>query len=114
MSGASGVKAMIDNKMIARAVDLLLRAAPGARVILFGSYARGQAGPESDLDLLVVEPEVGSRRAEMVRLRDALRPLRIPADVLVTSDADFREWRDAPGTVFYEAAREGRVFDGSS
>ena len=102
---------MIDDATITKAVDLLRQAAPGARVILFGSHARGQAGPVSDLDFLVVEPAVEARREEMVRLRDVLRPLRIPADVLVTSECTFQEWADTPGTVFYEASREGRVFD---
>jgi predicted nucleotidyltransferase len=102
---------MIDEETISRAVRLLLDAAPGSRVILFGSYARGQGGSDSDLDFLVVEPKVESRRSEMVRLRDVLRPLRIPVDVLVVSEEVFQEWRDTPNTVFYEAAREGRVFD---
>jgi hypothetical protein len=47
----------------------------------------------------------------MVRLHHVLQPMRVPADVLVTSDAIFEEWRDTPGTVLYEAATEGRVFD---
>jgi predicted nucleotidyltransferase len=102
---------MIDESTINKAVELLRRAAPGSRVILFGSYARGQAGPESDLDFLVIEPAVSSPREERVRLRDVLRPLRIPVDVLVTSERTFKEWADTPGTVLYEAMHEGRVFD---
>jgi hypothetical protein len=47
----------------------------------------------------------------MVRLRDVLRPLRVPADVIVVSEEVFRDWADTPGTVIYEAANEGRVFD---
>ena len=47
----------------------------------------------------------------MVRLHHVLQPLRVPADVLVTTEAVFEEWRDTPGTVLYEAAKEGRVFD---
>jgi hypothetical protein len=45
----------------------------------------------------------------MVRLSDVLRPLRLPADVLVVSDRIFEEWRNIPGTVLYEANKEGRV-----
>jgi uncharacterized protein len=100
---------MIDSATIAKAVDLLRRAAPGAQVILFGSHARGQAGPDSDLDFLVVEPEVLARRAEMVRLRDVLRPLRVAADVVVTSRRVFEAWRTTPNNVLHEAAREGRT-----
>ena len=102
----------MDPGIIEKAVDLLLEAAPpGSRVILFGSHARGDARPDSDLDFLVIEPRVADHRGEMVRLHHVLQPLRVPADVLVTSEAIFEEWRDTPGTVLYEAAKEGRVFD---
>ncbi len=102
---------MIDEAVIEKAVQLLRCETPGATIILFGSHARGQAREESDLDFLVVEPEVRARREEMVRLRDVLRPLKVPVDVLVISRKTFEEWADTPGTVIYEAAREGRVFD---
>jgi len=58
---------MVDEKTIAQAAQMLLRAAPGSRVILFGSHARGDAGPESDLEVVVVEPGVAARRSEEVR-----------------------------------------------
>jgi uncharacterized protein len=102
----------MDQATIEKAVDLLLEAAPaGSRVILFGSHARGDARPDSDLDFLVVEPRVADHRAEMVRLEEVLERLDIPTDVLVTSEGVFEEWHDTPGTVLYEAAKEGRVFD---
>jgi len=90
---------------------MLLAAAPGSRVILFGSHAIGEADAESDLDFLVVEPEVKDRHGEMVRLRQLLRPLRIPVDVLVVSAETFEEWRDTPNTVMYEASRRGKVYE---
>jgi predicted nucleotidyltransferase len=100
---------MIDQAAISQAVEALRRAAPQARIILFGSYARGQPSEDSDLDFLVVQQEVRSRRQEMVRLSDVLRPLRLPADVVVVSAKVFRDWADTPGTVLYEAAHEGKV-----
>lgn len=90
---------------------MLLAAAPGAKVILFGSYARGDARDDSDVDFLVVEPEVTDWLAEMVRLAEVLRPLRLPADVLVVSAERFAYWRDTPNTVMYRAAREGRSYE---
>lgn len=48
----------------------------------------------------------------MVRLRRALRPLRIAADVLVYSRDEVKRWRDEPGTALYWALKEGRVVYG--
>ena len=80
-----------------------------AKVILFGSHAHGRAGPDSDLDLLVLGRVVGSRHAEMVRLRAALDPLRVPADVIVVSEQHVEDWGEVPGTVVHAALSEGRL-----
>ena len=102
---------MIDQKTIDQAVQRLLDAAPtGSEVILFGSYARGDATEDSDLDFLVVEPVLDSRRHEMVRLRAVLRTLRIPVNVLVVSRDAFQSWKERPNNVIFEAVREGRSF----
>jgi len=101
---------MIDESTINQAVELLRQAAPGSTIIVFGSCARGEITEDSDLDVLVVEPTVTSRHEEMVRLRKVLRPLGIPADVLVASKDTFDYWSDTPNTIYYEVAREGRVF----
>ncbi|NLC56980.1 MAG: nucleotidyltransferase domain-containing protein [Armatimonadetes bacterium] len=99
----------VTQDVIAEAVRLLREAAQPLRIIVFGSQARGDAGEDSDIDLLVVEKELPDRHAEMVRLRDALRPLRIPIDVLVATEEHLRDWGGVPGTVFHEALTEGRV-----
>ncbi len=95
---------MTSEMTIAKAVELLREAAAPKRIILFGSHARGEAGEESDVDFLIVEPFVSDCVAEMVRLRRVLSPLRIPVDVLVVSEDSFRDWSDTPGNVAYEAA----------
>lgn len=102
---------MIDNRTIERAVNTILNAVPtGSQVILFGSYAKDCPTEGSDLDLLVVEPILPRRREEMVRLRQILRPLGIPVDVLVVSKKVFDAWKDLPNNVIHEAAREGKVY----
>ncbi len=100
---------MINNSAIQEAVWRLKEAASPAKIILFGSYARGEAHEDSDLDFLVIEYSVSNTRAEMVRLRDVLRPLRLPVDIIVTSVDKVHEWGNLPGTVLYEAILEGRV-----
>ena len=82
------------------------------RIVLFGSHARGDARGDSDLDLLVIQAHVEDRAREMVRLRRVLRPLRIPAGVLVYSIDEVERWGRQPGTALFWAMREGRVVYG--
>ena len=100
---------MIEPRQIDEAIRTLAKAAAPERILLFGSYARGDATDDSDLDFLVIESCVEDRAKEMVRLRRALRPLRVPADVLVYSAEDVERWGDQPGSALYWALREGRV-----
>ncbi len=103
---------MITEAKIREAVAAILRAAPdGSKVIVFGSHARGDARPNSDLDLLVIEPKVTDRLSETIRLRRVLRPMRLAVDLIVVNEERFRYWRDTPNTVYYDAAHEGRAYD---
>lgn len=106
------ITTMITSTQIAAAVDRLAQEAQPERILLFGSHARGEAREDSDLDLLVIESEVTDRAAEMVRLRRALRPLRIPVDILVYSSADVVRWGNQPGSALFWALREGKVVYG--
>lgn len=76
-----------DDAVIADAARRIRDAAPGAQVILFGSHARGAPRADSDLDLLVVEPQVEDASREEGRLRRALRGLGPFADDRL-ADAD--------------------------
>ena len=79
--------------------------------VLYGSYARGEARPDSDLDFLVIEPEVEDHLGEVARLSQTLAPLMVPTDVLVVSAERFEYWKDTPNTVYNHAIREGRVYE---
>lgn len=80
-------------------------------MILFGSHARGEAGPDSDLDFLVVEPDLVDRHGEMVRLGRAVRSLGVPVDVIVVSERYARDWAGVEGTMVHAALTEGREVD---
>jgi predicted nucleotidyltransferase len=103
---------MLPVAVIDAAVRTLAEAARPQGIVLFGSHARGQAGPDSDLDLLVIEEHMDDRAAEMVRLRRALRYLRISVDVLVASADEVAQYAVQPGHVLYWALKEGRVVYG--
>lgn len=90
-------------------VRLLVEAACPQKIILFGSYARGEEKSDSDLDLVVILPSVDNHFSEMLRLRHALVDLRMPIDVLVYSEEDVRTRGTWPGTALHEALHAGRV-----
>ncbi len=97
---------MFAREAIQQAAARLHAARPEATVILFGSQARGDARPESDVDFIVIEPELVSRRDEMTFLSDLLRPLRLPVHVLVASRRTFEKWSSISGTLYHTVARE--------
>lgn len=100
---------MFDDAVIAESGRRLAAAAPpGSRVILFGSHARGDAGKHSDLDFLVIEPDVDNVTEESVRLRRTLRGLLVAADIVVVSEQEASQWGDVHGSVIHAALAEGR------
>ena len=104
---------VVTPNIIERAGKILAESAPPtAKVILFGSCARGDARPGSDLDFLVIEPEVERPRAESARLRCALLDVDAPIDVIVVSSRHVEEWGGVEGTLVHTALTEGRVLSG--
>jgi len=78
-------------------------------VILFGSHARGDAAPDSDVDLLVVMRVTGSKRQKAVKIAVALHDIPLAKDVIVVTPEEF-EWRkDVIGTIEWPAVRQGRI-----
>jgi predicted nucleotidyltransferase len=79
------------------------------RIVLFGSRARGDAGPHSDYDLLVVALCEQSRLRRALPLYRALAGLRIPKDVLWWTPREIDEWRSVRSHFVTTALREGEV-----
>lgn len=103
---------MISEDTIAQAVATLVAVGKPQRIVLFGSHARGDADDASDLDLMVVKSQVTNRAQEMLQLSRALRPLRVPVDVLVVSTDELARLGQEPGSVNWWALQEGRVLHG--
>jgi predicted nucleotidyltransferase len=104
------MNAAVAEDTIDRAGRALIDAASApAKVILFGSRARGDANARSDFDFLVVERDVADRFAETVRLGRVLGRLLIPADVVVVSERYAEKWAPVSGTLVHEAMSQGQV-----
>ena len=83
------------------------------RIVLFGSRARGEARPDSDLDLMIEVPmprlDGNQRRQALSSYRQALRPLRLGVgiDLIVVGEDDCRHWAKSRWHVVGQALREG-------
>ena len=103
-STVSGVQVMIQ-EMVRR---IVVQFAP-EKIVLFGSHARGNAGPDSDVDLLVIKPVAGSRRQERLAMRVALHGMGMAKDVLLVTPEEVETFRELPGTIIRSALSEGKV-----
>lgn len=97
------------DRALARIVKRLVSRFNPDQIILFGSRARGTAHPESDIDLLVVLPLRGSKRAKQVEMRLALHDIRVPKDIIVVTPEEVARQRHVVGTLIKPALQEGKV-----
>jgi predicted nucleotidyltransferase len=90
-----------------RIVDRIVDRFHPERIILFGSRARRQAGPDSDVDLLVIMSASGSKRAKAVEIGVALHDIDLAKDILISTPEEY-EWRkEIVGTIEHIADLEG-------
>ncbi len=78
-------------------------------IILFGSHARGTAQSGSDIDLLVILPVSGSKRAKQVEMRVALHDIPAPTDIIVATPTQVAQQRTVVGTLIRPALQEGKT-----
>ena len=99
----------INQETINEIVKRVLAVAQVQRIILFGSSATGNMSKDSDIDLLVLEPAPGDTRRESVRIRQAMRGMGYPFDIIVMAAERFEESKNVIGGVAYPANKYGRV-----
>ncbi len=99
--------------MLAEMVKAIVDEVDPVQIILFGSQAKGNAKPDSDVDLLVVEEQPfgpqRSRYKEIKRIRRSLSSYRVPKDILVYSQSEVDTWRNSINHIIARSLREGRV-----
>lgn len=109
MEGTSPVVASDAREQILEITSRIVERFHPDSIILFGSHARGTAGPASDVDLLVVMPVSGPKRDLVVDIRMAIGAIRLAKDVIVLTPEEFEGYRDVVGTIAHASHREGHV-----
>jgi len=100
---------VIDDEMIEQIVHRLVDAVDPDRIILFGSRARGDAEPDSDVDLLIVKASKEAPHRRTIPAYRALVGLRIPKDIIWRTPDEVQDWSAVPNYVTTRALREGRI-----
>ena len=96
-------------QLITPMVERVARDFHPLRIILFGSHARGEAGRDSDVDLLIVLDQCPNRHQAALAIRRALAGFPVPKDIIVTTPDEIARRGDLIGTVLRPALREGKV-----
>ncbi len=114
MSGPTGQrpalnrKGALDPRVLEDIVRRVVEIAAPERIILFGSAARGEMGPHSDVDLLVVKDNVHRRRLAG-DIHENLHGVGAPVDVVVVTPEDIARYGDSHALVIKPALRDGRI-----
>lgn len=98
------IKTLIDD-LVAR----IVRAVHPLRIVLFGSAARGEIGPDSDIDIMVVMPD-GTHRLNTTRhLYRHIAGLGFPVDIVVATPSLLEQHKNNIGLIYRTVLAEGKV-----
>ena len=93
------------------AVKTAIEVARPSRVFIFGSWARGEATADSDLDLAVLVPD--ERKSEIPDLRRQisrqLEPMRMSIDLILVTEEYFAKFRSSINSIYYKIANQGKL-----
>lgn len=88
-------------------VKRIVEAVHPVRIILFGSHAYGTPREGSDIDLLIIEERVVSKRKESARIWELLSDIPFAKDIIVASQEEFDFYRKEAGSVFRTVSEKG-------
>ena len=108
-----GTRGRPDPQLLADIVRRVVEAAEPEQIILFGSAARGEMGPDSDIDLLVIKAGKFNRCRLTTAIYRHLRGKGAAVDVVVVTPEEVQRYGDSPYLVLQHALKEGKVVYGA-
>jgi predicted nucleotidyltransferase len=103
----NAVKMITSDTQVSDVAEQIVRIAHPVRLILFGSRARGTAGDDSDVDVLVVVPEGTHRRRMAQTIYQQIRGVKVPLDIVVATPSDLQKYGNTVGLIYKSALRDG-------
>ena len=98
-----------DHELLQTITTRISEAVHPEKIILFGSWARGEWSPQSDIDLLIIQESDLSRPQRYAQVRRLFWGMGVPMDILVYTPEEFARYQSVPGSFTYTVAREGKV-----
>ncbi len=103
---------MKPDKKLQHVINIIAKNYHPEKIILFGSYARGENNYDSDIDLLIIKESKLPRYKRVLEIRKYLRGLKIPLDIIVYTKAEIEKWKNVKSTFVNNVMQEGTVVYG--
>jgi uncharacterized protein len=99
---------LTQTSVVEKLVSQIVEIVHPLRIVLFGSAAKGNMGPNSDIDLMVVMPEGTHRRHTAQKLYRDIKGFKVPFDVVVATPSDLARYGNSPGLIYRDVLFEGK------
>ena len=99
----------MDLNILKQQIVIALKPLDPEKIILFGSYAYGNPSPDSDLDICVVEKKYDSKWKEKEKIRNLLKDIKMPKDIIVSYLEEYEFYKKEINSVFNDIDLKGDI-----
>jgi predicted nucleotidyltransferase len=100
---------MLDVNTKKKIIDRLIKTSQPEKVILFGSYNRGEQKQDSDIDLFIIQNTEASPYKRACSYRKALLDMGMSFDIIVRTPEEVQEWQNVKHSFIHTVLSEGSV-----
>lgn len=96
-----------NNPLVEKITRIIIETVHPIKVIVFGSFARGEQEEQSDIDIMVIKEDMKPRSIRAREIRRQLRGIKFPVDIMVYTPAEISEWEHVPNSFVYSVLHDG-------